>query len=149
VKRILGVDPGKNTGYALVTVDGRDIQPTGTVGVDRNESIQSIQDIVKDRLVDILVVEDFKVRPGMARGGKFDYSDMVAPRVIGKLELLAELSGLEIVKQQASLKPPAYGFAGLKYSPGKKGTHWQDAFAHAVYYCVKELGAKPIPRGSS
>lgn len=139
---VLGVDPGKSTGYALIkVVDGR-IEPTGVQGVAKNESVKELEPLL--RQADVVVVEDFKVRPTMARKGRFDYNDMVAPRVIGKVELLCEIHEKTMVKQQASLKPPAYGMANLKYVKGKKNQHWQDAYAHACYYAVKNLGAQPV-----
>ena len=142
---ILGVDPGKNTGWALISLDDRKITPTGKQGVDKNESITSIQNMIGE--VDIVVCEDFLVRPNKARQGNFDYNNMVAPRVIGKIELLCEITGTTLVKQPASVKPPAYGVANLKYVPGKKGQHWQDAYAHACYYAVKKENALPISGG--
>ena len=80
----------------------------------------------------------------MARSGAFDYDNLVASRVIGKIELLCQLGEKELVKQQASLKPMAYGFAGMRYQKGKKGMHWQDAFSHAVYFAVKNQLASPL-----
>lgn len=139
---ILGIDPGKNTGYALIKLEGRKIQPTGIQGVDKNESINSIKELMPQ--VDIVVIEDFLIRPDKARKGNFDYNNMVAPRVIGKVELLCELNETQLEKQPASVKPPAYGYANLKYVPGKKGQHWQDAYAHACYYAVRKLDALPL-----
>jgi hypothetical protein len=139
---ILGIDPGKNTGWALIRLEGRKITPTGQQGVDKNESIITIQKVISE--VDLVVIEDFLIRPDKARKGNFDYNNMVAPRVIGKVELLCELTQTQLEKQPASVKPPAYGFANLKYVPGKKGMHWQDAYAHAVYYCVRNLDALPL-----
>ena len=140
---ILGVDPGKNTGWALIRLEGKKIVPTGLQGVDGNEKISSIQKIVVEG-VDLVVIEDFLIRPDKARKGNFDYNNMVAPRVIGKVELLCELNETRLEKQPASVKPPAYGIANMKYVPGKKGQHWQDAYAHACYYAVKHLDALPI-----
>lgn len=140
--KILGTDPGKSTGYALIELEGNVIKPTGQFGVARNESVSEFKNLINE--ADVVVVEDFKVRPEIARKGRFDYNNMVAPRVIGKIELLCEMSETPIVKQQASVKPNAYGFANLKYVKGKQGQHWQDAYAHACYYAVKELGALPV-----
>lgn len=139
---ILGIDPGKNSGYCVVRLTDRKIEPTGEFGVDKNESVAEITKLINK--CDIVVCEDFLIRPDKARKGNFDYNNMVAPRVIGKIELLCEMSGTKLAKQPASVKPPAYGFSNQKYVPGKKGQHWQDAYAHACYYAVKKMNAKPI-----
>jgi len=140
--RVLGLDPGKNTGYCMIEVIDRKIKPTGELGVAKNESIEPLKELINS--ADLVVCEDFLIRPDKARSGHFDYNNMVAPRVIGKIELLCELTGTRLEKQPASVKPPAYGFANMKYSPGKKGTHWQDAFAHACYFAVRNLNALPV-----
>lgn len=143
--RILGIDPGKNTGYSVVQLEGRKLRPTGELGVCKNESIDAIKDLIES--IDLVVIEDFLIRPDKARKGNFDYNNMVAPRIIGKIELLCELTGTRLEKQPASVKPPAYGISNMKYVPGKKGMHWQDAHAHACYYAVRNLNALPIDGG--
>lgn len=141
--KILGIDPGKASGYAVVEVSGKTIKP-GEFGAEPNGDVRVIGELIKT--VDIVVCEDFKLRPDKARRGVFDYSSMIAPQVIGKIELLCEMLGVTLAKQQPSVKPVAYGFAGLKYVAGKKGTHWQDAYCHAVYYAVTRLNALPVKR---
>jgi hypothetical protein len=74
---------------------------------------------------------------------------MITPQVIGSLTTLCKaLERKAPVKQQPSIKPVGYAFAGMKYLAGKQGTHWQDALAHAVYYAVKQLGAHPVRKSS-
>lgn len=141
---ILGLDPGKKTGYALITVTHRNIRP-GEFGEEGNGDVNIIAELIK--LADVVVCEDFKLRPDKARRGVFDYSSMIAPQVIGKIELLCGMTKTVLAKQQPSVKPVAYGFAGLNYTKGKKGTHWQDAYCHAVYYAVTRMNAYPV--GSS
>ena len=141
--RILGIDPGKASGYSLIVLEGKTIVPTPKFGVDRDGELTSIRELIVEG-VDHVVIEDFKVRPGNARRGNFDYDDMLTPRQIGRIEEICELTETPYSKQQASLKPPAYGFAGMKYSKGKKNQHWQDAFAHACYYAVKFHDARPV-----
>ncbi len=138
---ILGLDPGKSTGYALIEVVDRNIA-LKDFGVEKNEQVSKISDLISQS--DLVICEDFKLRPEMARAGSLDYDNMVASRVIGKIELLCDLSKTKMVKQQPSLKPVAYGFAGMRYVKGKKNMHWQDAFAHAVYYSVKNQLASPV-----
>lgn len=140
---ILGLDPGKNTGYAVIDLQERKIKPTGEIGVEKNGQVDEII-LPLIQKADLVVMEDFLVRPDKARKGNFDYSNMIAPQVIGKIELACKLTSTEFVKQPSSVKPPAYGYSNQKYVSGKKGMHWQDAFAHAVYYAVKKLNALPL-----
>jgi len=69
-------------------------------------------------------------------------------RVIGLIQGVAEMEDRKFVLQEPAIKPMGFGWAGLKYVPGKKGTHSQDAVAHAVYYAVKVLHALPLGTGS-
>ena len=140
--KILGIDPGKSTGYSLIEVVGRIIKPTGKTGILENESVTELQPLIREATY--IICEDFLVRPEIARKGRFDYNNMVAPRVIGKIEMLCELEGKLVVKQPASLKPVAYGFANLPYKKGKANQHWKDAHAHACYFAVARLDALPV-----
>jgi hypothetical protein len=118
----------------------------GEFGVEKDGQVTEIGELIKQ--ADIVVCEDFKLRPDKARRGVFDYSNMIAPQVIGKIELLCDMTKTTLAKQQPSVKPVAYGYAGLKYTAGKKGTHWQDAYCHAVYYAVTRLNAYPVKLGA-
>ena len=140
---ILGIDPGKSSGYAMISVENKIITPR-EFGVEKDGKVELLAVLI--RQADIVVCEDFKLRPDKARRGVFDYSSMIAPQIIGKVELLCEMVGTILEKQQPSVKPVAYGFAGLKYTAGKKGTHWQDAYCHAVYYAVTRKNAVPVKR---
>ncbi len=95
-------------------------------------------------LADVIVVENFLVRPGKARQGSFDWDPMVGPQVIGAIN--AQLSNLKkkAVFQEPAIKPVGYGWSNQRYVKGKKGLHIQDAVAHAVYYAVKHLKANPV-----
>lgn len=143
--RALGIDPGKTTGYSLVVGDPatKKISATTEFGWMKDESIEEVRRIIEGGL-DVVVCESFLVRPVKARAGHFDNSDMVAPRMIGKIELLCEMHGVDLHMQPAAVKPAAYGFANLQYKKGAKNKHWQDAHAHVVYYLVKRLFYQPI-----
>ncbi len=143
--RILGVDPGKKTGLAIIEATKYESckfvwatvsdDPTG---YDYTELIES---------VDVIVVENFRVRPGKARQGAFDWDPMIASQVIGALQLLGRQLKKPLHLQDASLKPMGYGWSNQKYVAGKKGTHSQDALAHAVYWAVKNGHALPVRVG--
>jgi hypothetical protein len=86
--------------------------------------------------IDLMVVEDFKIRPNEARRGTFDWNQMVAPKVIGALEYVASVLKIPLKLQQPSIKPVGYAYLGKDYKLGKANMHHWDALAHAMYYCV-------------
>lgn len=132
--KILGVDPGKSTGLAIIEITNKKPRLT-EARVSKDTTCFEWKDWLSE--VDHIVVEDFKVRPGKARRGAFDYQQMETPKVISAIETLARLLDKTVILQQPSVKPIGYGFAQLKYVPGKQGVHIQDAAAHAMYFAVK------------
>ena len=138
--KILGLDPGKSTGYAMIEVEGKKITPLPIVGTELNENVKIIANLMDD--ADVVVCEAFKLDPKKMHGQK--WNDMVASRVIGKIDLLCEMKEKKLIMQPASDKPVAYGFSGMKYVKGKQGMHHFDAFAHAVFYAVKRLHCSPL-----
>jgi len=143
---VLALDPGKSTGYAMVQVIDRQMKLID-IGVEKDEQVKYIGELILQ--ADVVICEDFKIRPNMARAGNFDYDNMVAPRVIGKIELLCQMGNKELVKQQASLKPMGFAYMQLRYVKGKKGTHAEDALSHAGYYLVKNQLALPLKHALS
>ena len=149
MSKVLGLDPGKTTGVALILIENQVIKPPLYFGECKDTTLLEIGELFL--AADVVVIEDFKTRPKKARQGAFDWDDMVAPQVIGAAKVLAAQYKTPWVLQQPALKPVAYGLANQKYIAGKKGQHRQDALAHAVYYSVKVLGAFPVgtaPRGN-
>lgn len=139
--KVLGLDPGKTTGVAQITITDGKIRPTYFEEC-KDTTLLEIEHLFIDS--DYIVVEDFRTRPGKARQGAFDWDQMIAPQVIGAAKLLAGQQKKTIHLQDSSLKPVAYGLSNQKYIPGKKGLHKQDALAHAVFYAVRNLHALPV-----
>lgn len=138
---ILGVDPGKHTGLGMIQVVDKKIIP---VTILESLDVTCMEYLNLLEQADVIVVENFLVRPTNAKSGSFDWSDMVAPRVIGAITAQAAMLGKKIHLQEPSIKPVGYGFSHQKYVKGKKGMHIQDALAHAVFYAVKNLKAIPV-----
>lgn len=131
---ILGIDPGRTTGLALLSINEK---RATLVEAQESKDMTAIEYnwlLVK---ADYIICEDFKVRPMKARKGNFDWSDMETPRVLGSIRTLSKLLGKDVVLQQPTIKPMGYGFAHLHYIAGKKGLHIEDAAAHAMYFAVK------------
>src|SRR5688572_12623236 len=141
--RILGIDPGKTTGWGLIQFDEitKRLAPEN-FGTTRD--LQLIEIEAQILLADRIVCESFHIRPKAARKGVFDWDPVETPQVIGALKLLCRLHEKPIYEQSPSIKPVGYGFGNMNYVPGKKGTHVQDAIAHAVYYAVRNMNALPL-----
>jgi len=133
---ILGIDPGKTTGLVVLLIN----EETKKATLDKawtSGDLTAIEYNDDLKLADYIVVEDFKVRPGKAQKGSFDWSPMETPKLIGSIQTLAALLGKKVILQQPTIKPMGYGFARMLYKKGKPGTHVQDAAAHAMYYAVR------------
>jgi hypothetical protein len=144
--KILAIDPGKTTGWAEINVEDQVIS-LGIFGNTKDTTLVELIPNIKE--ADVVVCEAWLTRPKNLQRGAFDWDPMITPQVIGSLTTLCKaLERKAPVKQQPSIKPVGYAFAGMKYLAGKQGTHWQDALAHAVYYAVKQLGAHPVRKSS-
>ena len=140
--KLLGIDPGRVTGYFMISMIDRDISPTLQFGECRDLTMIELVPLIQE--AEEVVCESFEVRPKKAKEGAFDWDPMETPQVIGSLKSLCSLYGKPIHMQSPSIKPVGYGFANAKYQKGKKGMHIQDALAHVVYYAVRRLNAKPL-----
>lgn len=141
--KILCLDPGKTTGVAVLQVHEKTPQLI-FFSEETDVTLLSIEELFLG--CDVVVCEEFLVRPAKARKGAFDWQDMVAPRVIGAATTLAKKYEKIFVTQSPSVKPIGYGFANLKYVKGKKGVHIQDAVAHGMYWAVKSGKCNPVSK---
>lgn len=142
-KKLFGIDPGHSTGWASVTLEIE----TGKLsvvefGVSQDLTTHELSDQIADH--DLMIVESFLVDPAKSRTGAFDHSDMKTVQVIGALKLQSRLHGTPICEQSRTVKPVGYGYIRMKYVQGKKNMHSTDAIAHAVYWAVRHVGAKPF-----
>lgn len=142
--RILGIDPGKSTGYASITIDENNNIHLGEFGVCKDMTLLEIEEeFVK---ADVIVYEGYWIRPDMAMSGKFNWQGAPAIETIGAVMSLAKRHQKTAVKQQPGQRIPGYAFAGMEYVPKAKGKHWQDALAHACFYAVSKQRAIPVPQ---
>jgi hypothetical protein len=139
---VLGIDPGFSTGYACIEIVEKRVKLIDAGVIKGIPNLKDLMPLIER--ADFLVIEDFFVRPQDAH--KLTYQELPAPEAIGVLKFLAETVDHppKIQMQSPSTKPVGYGWSGQKYQKGKKGLHSQDAFAHAVYYAVKNSLALPV-----
>ncbi len=126
----LGIDPGKYTGVC---------------GYDTKFYLQFMHVIDEQDTIPFLrcfnnlqkiIYEDYRLFPNKAKD-QF-YSDMIAPRVIGRIEGFAQTKKVELVKQAPSIKKIGYMWIGQK-PPAKSSNRNDpmDAHVHFTYWAVK------------
>ena len=146
---IIGVDPGKTTGWARLDTIDHTIVTGQSVGLE--ETFHYLHSFIhaEANAQAVFVVEDYIVRPPAMRGvTSFEHTwhKPIAVNVIGAIQYACTIEEREYILQQPSIKPPGYAFAGLEYIKGskRKGVHMDDATAHCYFYAVKELGYPPV-----
>ena len=129
---ILGLDPGKTTGAAMIDWDGASIPPEPTSLVFAEQISfsmlpQWVDMTLNDYAVDLIVVERFFISERTIRSTR----QMEPIYAIGGVLFLSSLRGLDVVMQAASDAKTAYpneALAGWKV----KGPHAKDALRHAL-----------------
>jgi Holliday junction resolvasome RuvABC endonuclease subunit len=127
--KILGIDPGTTTGWALLE-NSTPLKMGEWKGKKAFE--EGLASLLKEEQIDVVVVEDFVFRPGF-KENKWKKTDVA--KQIGYIEAACKMLGIEFAKPQSpAIKPVGYGMSGMKYEKGKRGMHMQDAIAHAMYW---------------
>lgn len=154
--RVLAVDPGGTTGWALLDSETREFSSGALTGHGWEHADWLIARVVEG-LCDVLVLEDFNLRVGLSRGAASRRDTLSPVRVIedityGLYRLAVEGrigdgwgsepgAGRRVVLQSSA---DAKGFAtderlrswGMYVTP----EHARDAMRHAVLYAAKHKG---------
>lgn len=140
--KFIAVDPGGVTGWALF--DDDHLLTVGEVSFDQYHSW------LEELHPDLFVIEDYKIRPAsLEKGWSHQWNDGQALQIIGAIEYHSYRRGIQVVRQQPSIKPLGYAHAGLTYRKDRKGTHINDAVAHGFYFWRKEHGPSAEDAGAS
>lgn len=138
--KILGTDPGDTTGYGMIQLSDEPRPKIILKGIGEVKNEEELESLIAE--ADIVIIEYFRIRPD--RVDDFIYKDLHASEAIGVIKMLCRKHNKKVEMQGSQVKPMGFGFAGMRYVKGKKGTHMQDGLAHAVYYAVKKLKAIPL-----
>lgn len=136
---ILAIDPGETTGVAVCTV-GEYISTFNIISHNVISKWRGVETLVDNYSPDIIVAESYRLYPHLATAQAF--STMVAARVLGAIEEIAERRGIRLVEQAASigtklrLPDDIFQKVGRYWTP-----HEKEAVKHAVAYCYS-LGIK-------
>lgn len=130
---LLAIDPGDvHVGWCLW--EGGEWE-TGTCSPE--DMIQSL--LETDFEWRTVVIERFALYPWAAQ--QQAWSEMMTAQLIGKIELVAEIRGWPVERQNATIKKAAMARArGAGISPNRMGStlHAQDAWCHAAFWIWKE-----------
>jgi hypothetical protein len=134
-RRLLALDPGGTTGYALFT----DLQKSESGQIDTSSfplAIVNLSRLLGERVVDHIACEDYRVYDHKSDDHK--WSDVHTVRVIGCILTLAYQKGITVSFEMAQQpktfctddKLKDWGF----YDAGQR--HARDAVRHACYWIM-------------
>lgn len=126
---ILGVDPGKTTGVAVLQTNPWEV--ISIEEVDESHFSQKMWALI--RASERVACEDFILRPGKSDFMQGRWTILSTVKLIGRIEALCWAARKPLTIQQPAIKPTGYKLAGATYQKGKKGTHMLDGLAHAAY----------------
>lgn len=155
VLNYLSIDPGdvhQGTAYFEIDLsinDGHCLKRWWTRDLDRKSLIK----VVEEADVNAIVIEAYRLYPELAR--EQGYSDFPTVKVIGVVEYIAELRGIEVFVQGADVKKRARRIGERGGMPGKErmlgagrgryrgwdfdgpSQHERDATAHGVWWAFR------------
>lgn len=143
MKRIIAVDPGQETGWAIGQIDKKE----GTFQVDdfghypwKVFSMNYMNVMDGDQPFDIVVYESWRLRPEAAK--EKIGSDFPEVQGIGIIKYGAWKRKSEIVTSEPQYKPVIDAQMGGKdYLPSRGGVeHHRDALRHLFWYAVNKGG---------
>jgi len=129
-------DPGETTGYAVWLLDEGKCQFAGASEI---KGVAKFRIWLRKQNPRHIVCENFRLWPQM--GQQLMWSTFPAVRVIGSIEMFADLNGAVLHMQNSDKKTIGAMYAGLTYPTGKN-THWPNplsAQAHGWYW-LSEAG---------
>lgn len=136
--RILVIDPGGTNGFCTAT----DWVPDNVGEWDKDQLYDTLERLGD---FDLVICEDYIIRkPESNHNFNHNWAKGETLRLIGAIEHACWQHGVELIFQQASIKPAASKMTGgrVPYVKGKKGMHMYDALLHLMYYALKQ---KKIP----
>ncbi len=136
--KILGIDPGITTGFALVDVTGPDCMTKIQGGVVRG--YEGLYTLLKlGASADAVVMENFTLWPKMAVKVSSDDPELLTPRYIGAITMWFKfVAPKPLTFQQPALKKACPGFLLSSLKLTGQTEHEMDALRHVVVYARRE-----------
>lgn len=143
----LALDPGKTTGWALFSLDGKPIQ----MGyVEYGPKLFTTLMMIEPKFY---VVEEFMlIDKETARRNRINHytqkwDKVFAARVIGAIEQRAAYLNVPVHFQRPIILKTASNAFGLSLTKFNKLQHPIDAILHGAYYAWKNMGILPVDLG--
>lgn len=98
--------------------------------------------------IDRIVMEDFVLYPpGVGDGPPPWWDELITARLIGKIQVIADLAGVPVDYQGASIKSDALASAAAEdfSTPLYENRHENDATMHGTYYLSRLIAADKRP----
>lgn len=131
--RILGLDPGGTTGWALATCfpEQKTFEWNKRGEINRSGFNRFLRGAISK--VDCVACEDFIILPQEKRWNATRDTANTLPtaKLVGRVEFACWHYGKELMIFPPGRKPMGYKLNGLTYVKGKKNMHEFDAMAHA------------------
>lgn len=135
--KYLAIDPGETSGWATFDATGTIIE----MGQFPMSEITKQLDLLITSDLELVICEDYR-NYAWKQQKKWSRND--TSKIIGKIEIMCDLRGVEIRLEPASNKLIGYKWAGLGQAPTNHSiSHQYDAIAHGVY-TLQKLGIRPV-----
>lgn len=133
----LAIDPGHTIGWATFDDKGGAIE----MGQTKMEDFHKEFDKLLHSGLKHVIVEDYK-NHGFTQQKRWGRNE--TSKVIGKIELLAELRSVPLTLQPNTVKAIGYRWGGLEGAPSNHAiSHQYDAYAHGVYW-LQSNSIRPV-----
>lgn len=133
----LSIDPGDTLGWA-------EFDDRGNVQGFGQESDVNFTEFITDKLhsgLKAVIVEKYVVfqKKALAHSG----SDMKTSKMIGKIELLADMRKVPVILQPSSIYPIGAKWGGFDIPRNHSISHQYVAVAHGIYY-LQQSGVRAV-----
>lgn len=149
--RILGLDPGKTTGVALVSfTPDHALQAAYDQTTDRDGLLNLVTTYLRGLLVNAVAIEKFVVNRRAGRSSSAQDGE-AARDIIGAVRALCDQHGVRYIQRPAGVVKPwatdrRLSAAGITQQTKGQG-HARDAARHALYAAVRDFHVRdPLSR---
>lgn len=145
-QRLLALDPGETTGYAvfengmLTTIGHRKL---GMTDNKKTLDFEPVVELISDYFPNIVVCENYRIYAWKVN--QHTWADLITPKLIGAITYRCSYMNLPLVFQAAQ---EAKGFVTDKklkeWAYYYKGSHARDAIRHGAYYLLFNKGGMDV-----
>lgn len=143
--KILGLDPGLTTGWAVAKLSEdhktfKWLEISDPLGVKYRDFNEWLWKTVPK--VDLVIAEDYVLNPVVTKwkGAASMYNPLLTKGLVGRIELTCWHFRVKLVLQESKVKPFGFKLNKIPYpnKPRDPMRHYYDAKAHIRYYLRQE-----------